>query len=94
MSSTKTQKIGTIPEDIKNKYSNGGYWSSKYLKNYIEKTLSEDGTLNDIFKLDVDNYKKLDGYTDRLPIKFRPVKDGPYIPLKIDTQKDKHTGQS
>jgi hypothetical protein len=96
MSSIKpsTQTV-TISEVIKRKHCNSGYWSAKYLKTYIEATLAEDGgSLSDIFKLDVENYKKLDGFTDKLPIKFRPVKNGPHVAFKIDTKKDKHTGTS
>jgi hypothetical protein len=96
MSSIKssTQTV-TISEAVKRKHCNSGYWSAKYLKTYIEATLAEDdGSLNDIFKLDVENYKKLDGFTDKLPIKFRPVKNGPYVAFKVDTKKDKHTGTS
>lgn len=91
MPSTQNQ---TSIETIKTKYCNSGYWSVSFLKKLIDTTLNEGGSLNDIFKLDVENYKKLEGYSDRLPIKFRPVKDGPYFNFKIDSKKEKHAGQS
>lgn len=90
---SSTQNLNSI-DTIKTKYCNGGYWSVSFLKKLIDTTLNEGGSLNDIFKLDVDNYKKLDGYSDRLPIKFRPVKNGPYFNFKIDSKKEKHAGQS
>lgn len=92
-SSTTQQTPKTVLESVK-KFNNNGYWSAKYLKNYIETTLSEGGKLGDIFTLDVANYKKLDGFTDKLPIKFRPCKGANLVAFKLDTKVDKHTGVS
>lgn len=86
----------TIPQDIQ-KHSNNGCWSTQYLRNYIQKTLKSGGTLADIVKLDIGSYKRVDAkseaMSDKIPIKIRPCKDGPFVPLKLYAKNDVLLGE-
>lgn len=78
--------------DLESIHSKDNYWSTDYLRTYIDEHLESGGDLKDIFKLDIDGYKKSDSRTDRIPIKFKPFKGSTYRPFKLYLKEEKHTG--
>jgi len=83
----------SIPENIR-KHCNNGYWSTNYLRTYIKKVLSQDGSIGDIIKIDINDYKQGKGKSDRIPIKIRAWDNGTFLPLKLYGKNDTHSGSA
>jgi hypothetical protein len=78
------------------KACNKGYWSARYLRKYINNHLESGGTLNDIFKIDVDKYNQTLGMSDSMPLKIKPTQSDKetWRSLRIDTMLASHYGKS